>query len=108
MLAQMGMDSHTVIAGLLHDVIEDGKGVTYDTVANMFGNDIAGMVDGVTKLTKTGKNEMISREDMQAESFRKMFLAIANDVRVVIIKLNDRHPAVLQRGKAGTQGQGNP
>ncbi|MGN0792654.1 MAG: RelA/SpoT family protein [Christensenellales bacterium] len=90
MLAQMGMDSHTVIAGLLHDVIEDGKGVTYDTVANMFGNDIAGMVDGVTKLTKTGKNEMISREDMQAESFRKMFLAIANDVRVVIIKLNDR------------------
>ena len=48
------------------------------------------MVDGVTKLTKTGKNEMISREDIQAESFRKMFLAIANDIRVVIIKLNDR------------------
>ncbi len=90
MLAQMGMDSHTVIAGLLHDVIEDGKGVTFDTVASMFGKDIADMVDGVTKLTKTGKNEMISREDMQAESLRKMFLAIANDVRVVIIKLNDR------------------
>ena len=90
MLAQMGMDSHTVIAGLLHDVIEDGKGVTFDTVASMFGKDIAGMVDGVTKLTKTGKNEMISREDIQAESLRKMFLSIANDVRVVIIKLNDR------------------
>ncbi len=90
MLAQMGMDSHTILAGLMHDVIEDGKDITYEKLAAMFGEDIAGMVDGVTKLTKTGKNEMISREDIQAESFRKMFLAIANDIRVVIIKLNDR------------------
>ena len=74
----------------MHDVIEDGKDITYEKLASMFGQDIAGMVDGVTKLTKTGKNEMISREDIQAESFRKMFLAIANDIRVVIIKLNDR------------------
>ena len=71
-------------------MIEDGKDITYEKLASMFGQDIAGMVDGVTKLTKTGKNEMISREDIQAESFRKMFLAIANDIRVVIIKLNDR------------------
>ena len=84
------MDSHTILAGLMHDVIEDGKDITYEKLASMFGQDIAGMVDGVTKLTKTGKNEMISREDIQAESFRKMFLAIANDIRVVIIKLNDR------------------
>ena len=90
MLANMGMDSHTILAGLMHDVIEDGKDITYEKLASMFGRDIAGMVDGVTKLTKTGKNEMISREDIQAESFRKMFLAIANDIRVVIIKLNDR------------------
>ena len=90
MLANMGMDSHIILAGLMHDVIEDGKDITYEKLASMFGQDIAGMVDGVTKLTKTGKNEMISREDIQAESFRKMFLAIANDIRVVIIKLNDR------------------
>ena len=90
MLANMGMDSHTILAGLMHDVIEDGKDITYEKLASMFGQDIAGMVDGVTKLTKTGKNEMISREDIQAESFRKMFLAIANDIRVAIIKLNDR------------------
>ena len=90
MLANMGMESHTILAGLMHDVIEDGKDITYEKLASMFGQDIAGMVDGVTKLTKTGKNEMISREDIQAESFRKMFLAIANDIRVVIIKLNDR------------------
>ena len=90
MLANMGMDSHTILAGLMHDVIEDGKDITYEKLASMFGQDIAGMVDGVTKLTKTGKNEMISREDIQAESFRKMFLAIANVIRVVIIKLNDR------------------
>ena len=90
MLANMGMDSHTILAGLMHDVIEDGKDITYEKLASMFGQDIAGMVDGVTKLTKTGKNEMISREDIQAESFRKMFLAIANDICVVIIKLNDR------------------
>ena len=90
MLANMGMDRHTILAGLMHDVIEDGKDITYEKLASMFGQDIAGMVDGVTKLTKTGKNEMISREDIQAESFRKMLLAIANDIRVVIIKLNDR------------------
>ena len=90
MLANMGMDSHTILAGLMHDVIEDGKDITYEKLASRFGQDIAGMVDGVTKLTNTGKNEMISREDIQAESFRKMFLAIANDIRVVIIKLNDR------------------
>jgi len=90
MLAEMGMDSHTVLAGLLHDVIEDGDGITVEMLTDMFGRNIAEMVDGVTKLTKTGKNDMISREDMQAENFRKMLLAIANDVRVVIIKLMDR------------------
>lgn len=90
MLAEMGMDSHTVIAGLMHDVIEDGDDYSAEKLASMFGQDIAEMVDGVTKLTKTGKKNIISREDIQAESLRKMFLAIANDVRVIIIKLTDR------------------
>lgn len=90
MLANMGMDSHTILAGLMHDVIEDGKDITYEKLASMFGQDIAGMVDGVTKLTKTGKSDIISKEEAQAENLRKMFLAIAKDVRVVIIKLTDR------------------
>lgn len=90
MLLEMGMDSHTVIAGLLHDVVEDGEGVTVEGVTAMFGADIGGMVDGVTKLTKTGNRNITTKEDQQAENLRKMMLAIANDVRVVIIKLTDR------------------
>ena len=90
MLFDMGMDSHTVIAGLLHDVVEDCAAITLDTVRTNFGDDIAGMVDGVTKLTKTGKSDILSKEEAQAENLRKLFLAIAKDVRVVIIKLTDR------------------
>ena len=90
MLFELGMDSHTVIAGLLHDVIEDGKDVDVAKLSSLFGSDIAEMVDGVTKLTKTGKNDLVTKEEAQAENLRKMFLAIAKDVRVVIIKLTDR------------------
>lgn len=90
MLLEMGMDPNTVIAGLLHDVVEDGDGITVDMLRQTFGNDIAEMVDGVTKLTKTGKSDIVSKEEAQAENLRKMFLAIAKDVRVVIIKLADR------------------
>ena len=90
MLFDMGMDANTVIAGLLHDVVEDCAGVTVEGLAHEFGPDIAEMVDGVTKLTKTGKSDIISKEEAQAENLRKMFLAIAKDVRVVIIKLTDR------------------
>ncbi|HWQ58106.1 MAG TPA: bifunctional (p)ppGpp synthetase/guanosine-3',5'-bis(diphosphate) 3'-pyrophosphohydrolase, partial [Clostridia bacterium] len=90
MLLEMGMDPNTVIAGLLHDVVEDGENITVDMLRSIFGEDIAGMVDGVTKLTKTGKSELLSQEEAQAENLRKMFLAIAKDVRVVIIKLTDR------------------
>ncbi len=89
-LVNMGMDADTVIAGLLHDTVEDGMDVTVEQVASLFGKDIAKMVDGVTKLTNTNITKMLSREDRQAENLRKMFLAIANDVRVVIIKLADR------------------
>lgn len=89
-LVDMGMDADTVIAGLLHDTVEDGMDVSIEQVASIFGKDIAKMVDGVTKLTNTNITKMLSREDRQAENLRKMFLAIANDVRVVIIKLADR------------------
>ncbi|MBR3297652.1 MAG: bifunctional (p)ppGpp synthetase/guanosine-3',5'-bis(diphosphate) 3'-pyrophosphohydrolase [Clostridia bacterium] len=89
-LVEMEMDADTVIAGLLHDTVEDGMDVTVEQVASIFGKDIARMVDGVTKLTNTNITRMLSREDRQAENLRKMFLAIANDVRVVIIKLADR------------------
>ncbi len=90
MLADMGMDSNTVIAGLLHDTVEDGENITVASVKNLFGTDIAQMVDGVTKLTKSGNTNLYSKEEAQAENLRKMFLATAKDVRVVIIKLADR------------------
>ncbi|MBQ4167648.1 MAG: bifunctional (p)ppGpp synthetase/guanosine-3',5'-bis(diphosphate) 3'-pyrophosphohydrolase [Clostridia bacterium] len=90
-LAKMDMDADTVAAGLLHDVVEDGEGITVEKLTELFGEDIAGMVDGVTKLTKTGNaSDLQTREDRQAENLRKMYLAMANDVRVVIIKLADR------------------
>ncbi|MCR5612003.1 MAG: bifunctional (p)ppGpp synthetase/guanosine-3',5'-bis(diphosphate) 3'-pyrophosphohydrolase [Clostridiales bacterium] len=91
LLANMDMDAETVAAGLLHDVVEDGLDITVDKIKESFGEDIALMVDGVTKLTKTGHtSDLESREERQAENLRKMYLAMANDVRVVIIKLADR------------------
>ncbi len=90
MLYEMGMDSATVIAGLLHDVVEDGKDVTVEKVSALFGDEIATMVDGVTKLTKSGEQDFITKQEQQAENLRKLFLAMANNVRVVIIKLADR------------------
>ena len=85
-LVDMGMDPDSVIAGLLHDVVED----TYVPVAEVeeqFGKDIADMVDGVTKL---GHIAYENKEERQAESLRKMLLAMAKDIRVIIIKLADR------------------
>ena len=90
LLAKMDMDAETVAAGLLHDTVEDKEGVTVASIAAEFGEDVAKMVDGVTKLTKTGASELKTREDRQAENLRKMYLAMANDVRVIIIKLADR------------------
>ena len=85
-LVELGMDSDTIIAGLLHDVVEDTP-TTLEEVSKKFGQDVALMVDGVTKL---GKIPFSSREEQQAENVRKMLLAMAKDVRVVIIKLSDR------------------
>lgn len=85
-LAQMKMDEETLAAAFLHDVVEDTD-TTLQQLREMFGAKVAMLVDGVTKL---GKIEYISKEERQIENYRKMFLAMAQDIRVVIIKLADR------------------
>ncbi|MDD7412366.1 MAG: bifunctional (p)ppGpp synthetase/guanosine-3',5'-bis(diphosphate) 3'-pyrophosphohydrolase [Eubacteriales bacterium] len=86
-LADLMLDSTTVAAGFLHDCVEDNKDVTVETIEAQFGPEVALLVDGVTKLKRL---DFTSREDQQAESLRKMFLAMAKDIRVVLIKLADR------------------
>lgn len=85
-LAQMKMDEETLAAAFLHDVVEDTD-TTLQQLREQFGAKVAMLVDGVTKL---GKIEYISKEERQIENYRKMFLAMAQDIRVVIIKLADR------------------
>src|SRR5580698_2517141 len=85
-LAELEMDRETIAAALLHDVVEDTS-VTNEQVAAEFGEQIAGLVDGVTKLTRIPYQ---SKEDAQVENLRKMFMAMARDIRVIIIKLADR------------------
>ena len=85
-LAQFGMDNETVIAGLLHDVVEDTR-YTREQLAEDFDEKIADLVEGVTKLTNISYD---SSEAAQAENFRKMFLAMSKDIRVLIVKLADR------------------
>ena len=86
-LAEMEMDKSSIIAGVLHDVVEDTD-YTLDDVRERFGNTVAMLVDGVTKLTNLTWDA--GKEDKQAENLRKMFLAMAKDIRVIIIKLADR------------------
>ena len=85
-LAELGMDEDTIVAGLLHDVVEDTE-YTKDDLERDFGSNIALLVDGVTKL---GSIKFESKEERQAENLRKMFLAMSKDIRVLIIKLADR------------------
>lgn len=85
-LVELGMDTETICAGLLHDVVEDTE-ATVDEIKKLFGSDVALMVDGVTKLTKLSYS---TKEQRQAENVRKMLLAMAKDVRVIIVKLADR------------------
>lgn len=85
-LAQLQMDDKTLAAAFLHDVVEDTD-YTLEDIKGRFGVVVANLVDGVTKL---GKIEYISKEDRQIENYRKMFLAMARDIRVVLIKLADR------------------
>ena len=86
LLAQLGMDPVAIAAGLLHDVPED-TGFSLDDVRQNFGEEVARLVDGVTKLSRFSG---VGAEEQQAENIRKMFLAMAEDLRVVVIKLCDR------------------
>ncbi|WP_027363498.1 RelA/SpoT family protein [Desulfotruncus alcoholivorax] len=85
-LADLEMDVDTLMAGMLHDTVED-TGVTLEDLEKNFGPEVAKLVDGVTKLSRL---EYRSKEDRQVENLRKMFLAMARDIRVVLIKLADR------------------
>ncbi|MGE0114520.1 MAG: bifunctional (p)ppGpp synthetase/guanosine-3',5'-bis(diphosphate) 3'-pyrophosphohydrolase [Steroidobacteraceae bacterium] len=86
LLADLHMDSQTIVAAILHDVIEDTP-TAKDAIAGKFGNEVAEIVDGVSKLDQV---QFKSRAEAQAESFRKMLLAMVRDIRVIIVKLADR------------------
>ncbi len=82
----MGLDEDSIVAALLHDTIED-TAVTHDELAKQFGSTVADLVEGVTKLTRV---QYTSKEDEQMENLRKMLLAMAKDIRVILIKIADR------------------
>ena len=86
-LAEMKMDIETIATGLMHDTLEDDPYTTYEILVEKFGEDMAILIDGVTKI---GKLQFKSKMEEQAENFRKMVLAMAKDVRVVLVKLADR------------------
>ena len=85
-LAKMKMDVTCVVAGLLHDTLEDTS-AELSEIERLFGKDTALIVDGITKITRM---QFTSREERQAENMRKMILAMAKDIRVIIVKLADR------------------
>ncbi len=86
LINELGLDLDSIVAALLHDCIEDTNS-THDEIARLFGLEVANLVDGVTKLTRI---QYTSKEDAQMENLRKMFMAMATDVRVILIKLCDR------------------
>lgn len=92
-LLELGMDTDTICAALLHDVVEDTE-CTIEQLEKKFGHDVAMLVDGVTKLGKYvylgGKKTLLTKDERKAESLRKMLLAMSEDIRVIIIKLADR------------------
>ena len=85
-LTEQRLDDATIITALLHDAIEDTRS-TYTEIASLFGNEVAELVDGVTKLTNL---QLSSTESQQAENFRKLFMAMSKDLRVILVKLGDR------------------
>ena len=85
-LASLQIDDDTIVAGLLHDLVEDTS-VTLDEVEEMFGAQVRRLVDGVTKLSKL---EFRNRHEAQAENLRRMFMAMSSDIRIILIKLADR------------------
>ncbi len=104
-LLELGMDTDTICGAMLHDVVEDTP-ITLEEVKKRFGQDVAMLVDGVTKLNQV---PMFNKEEQQAENVRKMLLAMSQDIRVIIIKLADRlhnmrtlnfRPGIKQRNTA--------
>ncbi|HEX2770254.1 MAG TPA: HD domain-containing protein, partial [Geobacteraceae bacterium] len=85
-LADLKLDVPTVVTGLLHDTVEDTL-TTHEELESIFGTEVANLVDGVTKI---GKINFRTKEESQAENFRKMLLAMSDDIRVILIKLADR------------------
>lgn len=88
-LAQLRLDEASIVAGLLHDTVEDTLATT-DEIRELFGDEVALIVDGVTKLSKFSASQQLSQEEKQAENFRKMLVAMAQDIRVILVKLADR------------------
>ena len=86
-LAELEMDKETIVAGILHDVVEDTT-ITEAELTRLFGAEVTLLVDGVTKLTQLNYSQ--DKIEVQAENLRKMFIAMAKDIRVVVIKLADR------------------
>src|SRR5262245_21385291 len=89
LLTDLKLDTATIIAGLLHDVVEDCN-VKIEEVRDLFGKEVADLVDGVTKLPKLRAGEPLPRAQQQAEKFQKFILATTRDVRVLLVKLADR------------------
>ena len=85
-LISLRADMHTLMAGFLHDILEDTE-TKPEEIKDLFGEDVLNLVQGVTKL---GKLQFKSKEERQAENFRRMFIAMANDVRIIFLKLADR------------------
>ena len=85
-LTKMRLDHYTIITALLHDTVEDTN-VTVEEIGRMFGKEIASLVDGVTKLSRI---DLVSDNRKQAENFRKLVIAMSDDIRVLLVKLADR------------------
>src|SRR3954470_17815674 len=88
-LAELKLDESSIVTGLLHDTIEDTL-ATPEELTELFGPEVAQLVDGVTKLSKFSASQQLSQEEKQAENFRKMLVAMAQDIRVILVKLADR------------------
>ncbi len=88
-LAELKLDEASIVAGLLHDTIEDTLATT-EELSDLFGSEVSLLVDGVTKLSKFSASASLSQEEKQAENFRKMIIAMAQDIRVILVKLADR------------------
>lgn len=95
-LGRLGMDTESIMAGLLHDTVEDVEGVTFEVIEEQFGPDVRRIVEGETKVSKLSKQGSQQAEianagrDMQAENLRQMLIAMTADIRIIVVKLADR------------------